>query len=39
VSAGDITFYALAVKETSFSTNTVNLGGITITAMYFPMRY
>jgi hypothetical protein len=39
VNAGDITLYALAQKEVSFSTNTVNLGGILITAMYFPVRY
>lgn len=39
VAAGDVTFYALAIKESSFSTNVVNLFGITITAMYFPVRY
>jgi hypothetical protein len=39
VNAGSNTFYGVALKEVSFSTNTVNLGNLILTGIFIPKRY
>lgn len=39
VSAGNRTFYALAQKESVYSTNMVNLGNLFFAAVFIPKRY
>jgi hypothetical protein len=39
VAQGSQTFYALAQKPAVFSANTVNLGGLFLTAVFVPKRY
>ncbi|UCF64288.1 MAG: hypothetical protein JSW33_00230 [bacterium] len=39
VNPGNNTFYGVALKESAFQTNTVNLGGLRLTAVFIPKRY
>lgn len=39
VSEGDNTFYAIAHKSEVFDAQTINLGDIHLTGMFFPTRY